>query len=201
MPWFGIGLDEVVIESNNYLCNSVAYKWHTVLLRWSQKVNWQPQTFQITAKCIIGTMRKFQPSHLPLLMNTCTVMSICIIFLVYVLYNLVMGINSVNSSIVHDVLQCPWALLFFHPILVPYWLAALEILYGKERKRSSPVFPWHMIWHVFGTTHISQISAEFKVNFSSIHSASSLWWEKEGGIKRKSWTIHALYTSMMEGKG
>lgn len=126
-----------LFESNNYLCNSVAYKWHTVLLRWSQKVNWQPQTFQITAKCIIGTMRKSQPSHQPLLMNTCTVMSICIIFLVYVLYNLVMGINSVNSSIVHDVLQCLRALLFFHPILVPYWLAALEILYGKERKRSS----------------------------------------------------------------
>lgn len=31
------------------------------------------ESFQITAKCIIGTMKKSQPFHQPLLMNTCTV--------------------------------------------------------------------------------------------------------------------------------
>lgn len=162
------------------------------------------ESFQITAKCIIGTMRKSQ--HQPLLMNTCTVMSICIIFFVYVLYNLVMGINSVNSSIVHNVPQRLWALLFS----IQYWSFIdwlLRKYYMEKRWNMEEIvskFPWHMIWHalcVFGTTHIRQISTELKVNFSSIHSASPLWWEKDRGIKRKSWTMHALYASVIEGKG
>lgn len=119
------------------------------------------------------------PYHQLLLMNTCALISICIIVW-YVLYNLVMGINS------FVVRQCLRS-LFFHPCSHIDWL--LWKCYMKKKggrdllkdPMAHDLTCTLCFWH---NTEQTQ-RFELKVNLSSIHSASSLWWEKEGRIKRK----------------
>ncbi len=151
-------------------------------------MNWQPQTlcetFQIAAKCIIGTLRKSQPSHQLLLMNTCTLMSICIILFVYVLYNLVIGINSANSSVVHDVRQCLWALLCFPSNTVPVLIGCFGNIIWKREEEIFSKIPWHMIWHalcVFGTTCSRLSDFNWIKSEPFIHSLSQLFMMREKG--------------------